>query len=244
MRRGLVALTLAAACAVPACAAERDEAADDEVLEGTGAVGSETDYRLYAPVVSAAGATPNPNGMVTVLGIRGRGTDGTRHDASARQVYDDTFVVLLPSGRGIVLPGSTHPFQATGVPGVPDVNGDGAADVGRIRPGEYLAVGRGSRQLVAGLPGWDVVTYRGREGRLPGVRDTNHDGVWDAVEDAASLARNDGLTAVLFHHGDRGAPAVVGCQVLPSESLKTLARAVGGAGARFHYVLVDAPPEE
>lgn len=80
------------------------------------------------------------------------------------------------------------------MPGVPDVDGDGAIDVGRIRTGQYLAVGRGNTRLVGGLAAYDVVTFSGRDGKL-GVRDTNHDGVFDAEESERSLSRSDGLTA-------------------------------------------------
>lgn len=235
---------LAIALLAPACAAPSAREDGGDVVDGDDAVGNETDYTTWEPLVRAAGATPHPGGLVTVLGIRGRGLEGERHDATSKEAYDDTFVVLKPDHTAIILAGSTHPFQARGVSGVPDVDGDGALDVGRIRPGQYLAVGRGNTRLVGGLPAYDVVTFDGRDGRLPGVRDTNHDGVFDAEESERSLGRNDGLTAVLFHHGDKGAPAVVGCQVLSAASMKTLIRAVGGAATKFHYVLVDAPPEE
>jgi hypothetical protein len=227
----------------PACtASERDGAVldDDDTAYGAGAMGSASEFQRWAPIMLAAGATPNPNGLVTVLGIRGRSLDGTLHDASARQVYDDTFVVLRPNGLAFALAGSTHPFQTRGVAGVPDVNGDGVRDVGRIRPGQYLAVGRGKDRPVGGLPAYDVVTFGERRGRVPGVRDTNQDGAWDAAEDEASSARADGLTGVLFHHGDRGAPAVVGCQVLSAADMTSFVKAVGGPAARFHYVLVSA----
>ncbi len=243
--RALLALvTFGVALAGPACAApaEDDTAADIGESEGA-ATATEADYTTWAPLVSAAGAEVNPRGLVTVLGVRGRSLDGTRHVVRSVQAYDDTFVVLLPTKRAIVLAGSTHPFQSDGVDGVPDVDKNGTRDVGRIRPGEYYAIGRGQSRLVGGLPGYDVVTYAGRSGRLPGIRDTNQDGFYDDGEDEASRARNDGLTAVLFHHGDRGAPAVVGCQVLSAESMKTLIKAVGGPAASFHYVLVDAPAD-
>ena len=234
---------LALALLVPACAADSAREEGGDVGGGEGAV-SETDYAAWAPLVTASGAQLHPSGLVTVLGVRGRGLEGERHDATSKQVYDDTFVILKPDHTALILAGSTHPFQTSGVPGVPDVDGDGAMDVGRIRTGQYLAVGRGNTRLVGGLAAYDVVTFSGRDGRLPGVRDTNHDGVFDAEESERSLSRSDGLTAVLFHHGDRGAPAVVGCQVLSAPAMKTLIRAVGGAGVKFHYVLVDAPAED
>ena len=76
-------------------------------------------------------------------------------------------------------------------------------------------------------------------GKLPGWRDTDHDGVLTAAERAASERRTDGLTDVLFHQGEGGAPAAVGCQVLPASSIGAFTKAVGGARARFRYVLVD-----
>lgn len=240
-----VALPIASGCAATddPDASQDDGSAEAQTATPQAVTANEEDFATWSPLVTAAGAELNPRGMVTVLGIRGRSTDGTHHVVKSQQTYDDTFVVLLPTKRAFVLQGSTHPFQADGVDGVPDVDGDGVSDVGRIRTGQYVAVGRGSSRLVGGLPAYDVSTYPGRSGKLPGVRDTNHDGLYDETEDARSKARNDGLTAVLFHHGDRGAPAVVGCQVLPAPALKTLIGSVGGPAATFHYVLIDAPAE-
>jgi hypothetical protein len=45
----------------------------------------------------------------------------------------------------------------------------------------------------------------------------------------------------LFHRGDGGAPAPIGCQVLDAQGIGRFVAAVGGAGARFEYVLVDEP---
>jgi hypothetical protein len=238
-------LVLSFALLVPACASTGgdEDAHEVDTSETAASLATEAVYQEWAPVVRAAGAETNPGRLVTVLGVRGRSLDGARHAASSRKSYDDTFVVLLADGTGFVLSGSTHPFQSVGVSGVPDVDGDGAADVGRIRPGQYLAIGRGAQRPVAGLPGYDVVTHPAKNGRLPGVRDTNHDGTYDGHEDDASRNRGDGITAVLFHHGDEGSPAAVGCQVLPREALRTLVRAVGGASATFHYVLVDSPED-
>lgn len=245
MKARALPFVLALAVLAPACAdtSEREDGYDTDSSEAASSLASREVYQRWAPVVTAAGATLHPHGFATVLGLRGRSVDGARHDAISRREYDDTFVVLLANRTGFVLTGSTHPFQADGVEGVPDVDGDGALDVGRIRTGQYLALGRGKNNLVAGMPGYDVVTFEGKSGRLPGVRDTNQDGVYADVEDAASAARKDGVTAVLFHHGDEGSPAAVGCQVLPTEALRNLVRAVGGAGATFHYVLVDAPAD-
>ena len=83
-----------------------------------------------------------------------------------------------------------------------------------------------------------AVTQRG-QGKLPGWRDTNHDGILSDAERAKSEQRGDGLTDVLFHQGEGGAPAAVGCQVLPASAIRAFTAAVGGPRARFRYVLVD-----
>jgi hypothetical protein len=104
-----------------------------------------------------------------------------------------------------------------------------------IRPGVYDVTPRD--RLIAGAASF-AVTQHGR-GKLPGWRDTNHDGLLSDDERAASEARADGLTDVLFHQGEGGAPPAVGCQVLPASAIGAFTAAVGGARARFVYVLVD-----
>jgi len=104
-----------------------------------------------------------------------------------------------------------------------------------IRPGVYDVAGRD--RTIAGQPSY-AVTKNG-QGKLPGWRDTNHDGTLTDAERAASEHRSDGLTDVLFHQGEGGAPAAVGCQVLPASAIRAFVTAVGGPRARFRYVLVD-----
>lgn len=135
--------------------------------------------------------------------------------------------------RGTSMDGTQHAVQSK------RGNDDGAKDVGMIDPGVYVAVGRGARNLIAGHAAFDVKLASNGSGRLPGVRDTNHDGVFDEEERAASARRSDGLTAVLFHHGDADAPPAVGCQVFADGPMREFVRAVGGASATFDYVLVD-----
>ncbi|MDB4941960.1 MAG: hypothetical protein JWP97_1494 [Labilithrix sp.] len=231
----LVALLVAALAAVAGCsgASEEDDAeASGEALTSLGA----GEYRAYAAVAAEAGAAP-AGGQVTVLGLRGVALDGSTHGTTFHHAFDDTLVVLGADGASSFrFAASTHPFEKKGVSGVPDVDGDRVADVGMIRPGIYDVAGR--ERLIAGQPSF-VVTREG-SGRLPGWRDVDHDGVLAARELAASEQRGDVLTDVLFHQGEGGAPAAVGCQVLPAADIRAFVRAIGGAKARFRYVLVDA----
>lgn len=220
-----------AALALSGCAAE--PAGDEAASDVPSALGSDA-YRVYADLATEGGAAPT-SGTVTVVGLRGLSIDGVAHATRYGHAFDDTFVVLRADGTVARFPGSTHPFELEGVPGVPDVNGDGAADVGMIRPGVYDVAGRD--RTIAGQPSY-AVTQHG-SGKLPGWRDTDHDGVLGDDERAASEHRGDGLTDVLFHQGEGGAPAAVGCQVLPATSIRAFVTAIGGSRAHFRYVLVD-----
>jgi hypothetical protein len=215
-----------AGCAAPA-------ASDEAVADDPAALGSDA-YRLYADLAAEGGAAPSP-GAVTVLGLRGLSIDGTKHATRYGHAFDDTLVVLRADGSVERFPASTHPFEREGVPGVPDANGDGVADVGIVRPGVYDVAGRD--RTIAGAASY-VVTQRA-SGKLPGWRDVDHDGIITETERAASERRKDALTDVLFHQGEGGAPAAVGCQVLPASAIRAFTTAVGGPRARFRYVLVD-----
>jgi hypothetical protein len=222
---GSIALTIA-------CASPSDASASDDEAEATGSAASEREeHDRWASIAERGGATVHRSGRATVIGVRSA-------DALSRRAYDDALVVLTADRRVVKLDVSTHPWERDGVNGVPDVDGDRVKDVGMIRPGVYVAVGRGDRRI-AGEAAFDVRTAAGTD-RLPGIRDTNHDGLFDEREDAASLARGDGLTAVLFHTADGDAPPAVGCQVLAAPAMRELTRAVGGSRATFDYVLVDA----
>ncbi len=215
-------------------------AADEGASIGQGenaltALGPEA-YRAYAALAIEGGLTPEA-GTITVLGLRGLATDGTNHATAFGHAFDDTLVVFAKDGASVLrFAASTHPFELRGVPGVPDVNGDRVADVGMIRPGVYDVAGRD--RLIAGVASY-AVSQRG-SGKLPGWRDVDHDGILTEAERAASEARSDGLTDVLFHQGDgSAAPAAVGCQVLPGDSIRSFITAIGGPKAKFRYVLVD-----
>jgi hypothetical protein len=202
--------------------AEDDEASSDNALGGT-------DFDRYAQIARDNGVEVDGSTAVVI---------GLRNGGNYVKAFDESFVVLSTDGTATTFHASTHPFQNS-APGVPDVDHDGKADVGEIKPGVYDATPRG--QLVAGQPSWNV-SFQG-DGHVPGWRDTNHDGVLDDDERAASEKRKDTLTDVLFHQGDNGSPPVVGCQVLPSTAIKDFTKAVGGARARFRYVLVVSQEE-
>jgi hypothetical protein len=207
--------------------------AADEPVDSEAAVALSEDYRAYADFARSEGADPAPGG-VTVIGLRGLSIDGKLHPTTYADEYDDTLVVLRKDGTVERFPGATHPHHASAA-GPPDVNGDAKPDVGMIKPGVYDIVPR--EALIAGMPSYPVM-LRGT-GKLPGWRDTNHDGVLDEQERAASDRRGDYLTAVLFHQGEGGAPPAIGCQVLPASAMRAFVAAIGGPRAKFRYVLVD-----
>jgi len=225
-------LVWATGCAAPA---------EDEAPKASGsAVTEEGAYASWLALAKDHGASSaNGQGQAIVIGLRGITIDGVQHETTSTRAYDDLFVVLTKDHRVLLLAGSTHPFE-TRMPagsGVPDVNRDGVPDVGMIAAGTYLAAGRGTTRLTAGLPAYDV--RQDNSGALPGFRDTDHDGSFSDPERAHSLNEAHTLTSVLFHHAGEGAPRVVGCQVLAPEEMKKLTAGVGGAGASFEYVLIE-----
>lgn len=195
---------------------------------------SESKYEKYKELASRHGMKPRSD-RALVIGIRGRDLAGRLHPLRIQAGYRDTLVILTPDRHVIELAVSTHPWEKA-APGVPDVNGDGKADVGMIRPGKYIAVRRDPRRNIAGAPTYHLLTTSG-SGKLPGFRNTDQDDRFSAAEQRASAARGDSLTAVLFHQeGGEGDPRPVGCQILDAEAMRRFAEAVG---ERFDYLLVD-----
>ncbi|AKU94788.1 hypothetical protein AKJ09_01452 [Labilithrix luteola] len=226
----VVFTVLAGTFALPACAAQTET---EEVGAGEGAIGADA-YAAYVDFVNAEGGSVR-SGEVTVLGLRGVDFDGNHHPTRFAHAFDDTFVVLKADKTVERFHGSTHPFEVTGVAGVPDVDGDGQPDIGLIRPGSYKVQARAKK--VANVASY-LVTTDGKNS-IPSWRDTNHDGIIDEQEKEASEARATASTDILFHQGEGGAPPAVGCQVLSAVEMPKFIRAVGGAGANFRYVLVD-----
>jgi hypothetical protein len=197
-----------------------------------------TRFSYWADKARAAGIDINIARTV-VFGVRGQAVDGSMHEVRSVTRYDDTLVVVTSDGWVRTFLGSTHPFVAASRQ-PPDADGDGLPDVGMIRPGRYHATARPSARDIAQLPTFSVLTAM-RAQEIPGWRDTNHDGVFDDAERAASMARGDFLTAILFHSGGPGAPEAIGCQVQPPSGFRRFVAVVGGATAEFEYVLLDGP---
>jgi hypothetical protein len=241
MRFFTLALAMALAAPSFACASADDASGsqDDFELQAEVAVTGTAEHDVWAAFVRSNGGRVHPGRMATVVGLRGFSEDRRRHEVRSERVWNDVFVVLTPDGRAVLLSGSTHPWEIASK-SAPDANADGVPDVGMVRPGEYLARGRGLGRLTGGLPAYEVMSTTG-SGFIPSYRDTNHDGVFDSQEIALSRTRGDRMSSVLFHRsGGGGAPAAIGCQVFDEASMAEVVLAVGGASARFNYLLVDA----
>lgn len=195
----------------------------------------EQKFEHYADIVRRNGGQVNPGGQATVLGLRGlsRGNAGP-HEAGSTRAYDDTFVVLQ-NGRAYEMRGATHAGQVRSSLS-PDVNRDGAGDVGMINPGNFVARPNGSHN---GAPSWHVTNVGGGQ-RIAGVRDTNGDGRFSDAERAASARRGDALTEILFHQGYGDRPKSIGCLTMSPSTYADFMRRVGGSGAGFNFTLVDA----
>lgn len=191
-------------------------------------------YEEYTAFARCHGMEPRSNRSL-VIGLRGRSIEGKVRSTRIRSDYADTLVVLTKDRRVVTFAVSTHPWEKA-APGIPDVDGDGIADVGMIRPGKYMAVRRDPKRNIAGAPTYHLLTVSG-SGKLPGFRNTDQDDVFSPAERKASEARGDVLTAVLFHReGGEGDPRPVGCQVLDGEAMLRFANEVG---ERFDYLLID-----
>ncbi|MBX3172601.1 MAG: peptidoglycan-binding protein [Candidatus Eremiobacteraeota bacterium] len=180
-------------------------------------------YDHYAAMVKAAGGKidgKNP----TVLGLRGLGIDGKRHDSGRNTgSNDDTFVVLGRDKKGqptvTELSGATHAATA---------RGSVAGGVAQLRPGNYDVT---RRHDYKGHEAWAV----NGGGNVPAYRDGNRDGKISDAEKANAVKRGTTADGILFHW-DRNAS--IGCQTLPIDQLKKLKAAVNGGN--FHYTLLDA----
>ncbi len=192
----------------------------------------------YEKIIEAMGGRLSV-GRTHVLGLRGLAQNGTLRDTVADgSSMRDTFVVLRKGSNGSAhvqhFRGSSYPGQARSGAS-PDVNGDGVGDVGMIREGRYRAVPNGDH---SGKPSYHVLTPGGA-GRLPGVRDTDHDGRHSASEWERSRARGDTLGAVLFHRAATdGSVSSIGCMNVPE--IDEFVSSVGSTGASFDFTLVNA----
>ncbi|MBK6692201.1 MAG: hypothetical protein IPG50_08345 [Myxococcales bacterium] len=215
------ALAFVISFTVAACGGERPEPEDGATLE----------LAPWSRLAESRGAQPGRG--VVVIGVRGRDAEGARHATRATRAYDDVVVVLA---RGVATPfrASTHPWEQRSA-SVPDVDRDGRRDIGMIRPGVYRAVLREASRNIGGAPTFHLLPASGAGERIPAWRNTNQDEEYSSAERAASEARGDYQTAILFHQGE-DAPPAVGCQVLPADQMRAFAALVG---PEFQYVLVD-----
>ena len=122
----------------------------------------------------------------------------------------------------------------------PDVNHDGVSDVGMINAGEYSVVPHADH---AGNTAWAIHTVGGSDS-LPGVRDTNHDGVYSAAERQASETRTpqpDTLGGVLIHQGGTDVPWSLGCVNMSQnrDVYPQFIQAVGGHDSSMKLVILD-----
>lgn len=180
-------------------------------------------YDHYAAMVKAAGGKLNDK-KPTVLGLRGLGVDGKRHDSGKNTGSgDDTFVVLGHDKKGnptvTELKGATHAAVK---------KGSIAGGVAQLRPGNYEA---SRRKDYKGAEAWAL----NGGGNVPVYRDGNRDGFISDSEKAKAVANNTQGDGILFHK-DRNVS--IGCQTLPLDVLHKLRDSVGGGN--FHYTLLDA----
>ena len=198
-------------------------------------------YEHYRQLIEANGGQINPDGA-TVLGLRGLGTDGERHDGRSNiGGYDDSFIVLNQGENGTpsvqLFRGATHANQRTSsYSSGPDNQGNTIQGVAMIAPGNFVAVPHSNDYRGRG-PSYHVRTLGG-SGDLPAYRDRNRDGAISSQE--RSQAEAGGYTAdqILFHGGRDDAPSSIGCQTLTPSDMRAFSRAIGGGG--FNYTLLDA----
>jgi peptidoglycan hydrolase-like protein with peptidoglycan-binding domain len=198
-------------------------------------------YQHYEKLINASGGKIVP-GQKHVLALRGMDPDtGKAHSTTARRDMKDTMVTLWRDDAGKAhvkeMAGSTYPGQRASRAS-PDVTGDRVGDVGMIAEGNYKAVPNGNYK---GKPSFHVRTTGG-SGNLPGVRDTNHDGVHSASEWANSRRRNDKISSVLFHRGNGNNVSSIGC--LNVGDYDKFVKNLGGGGTRFNVTLLNAQRPE
>lgn len=199
-------------------------------------------YEHYRSLIEANGGEISTEGA-TVLGMRGLGTDGQRHDGTSNiGGYDDTFVVLNRDANGNptveVFRGATHANQRRSGSSIgPDANGNNVRGVAMLSPGNY-SVDPHSRNYQGNRgPSFHVKTQDG-QGYVPAFRDVNADGSISASERSQAEQNGYLASAILFHAGTANAPSSIGCQTMPPELMRAFSDAVGFNG--FNYTLLDA----
>lgn len=192
-------------------------------------------FDQYAAQVRAAGGEVNPDGRPTVLALRtGR--------AESVETYAERFVVLTRDGRATELTGSTKPSARRASKDSQDADGDGAKDLGILRPGSYQVRPWTEKYKATGLAAFVVqrLDAAGQDSKVPAWRDTTHDLLFSDEEKASSERRGDTATEILFHAGGKAKPSSVGCLTFTPDEMKRLIAVVGGPAASFNLTLVQA----
>jgi hypothetical protein len=209
---------------------------DARILWPSGEPGASTDHWGY--VAGRLGATVAPAlPRPFLIGIRGvKPLAPETHETIAAPLYDDTFVLLVPSAAPpYVFAGATHPYQRDSKLS-PDIDGDGRGDVGCIRPGHFeltLALDKPYPIFTVTLPGGN--------GNLPCFRDTSHDSRYSAAE----LSQMSFVSACLVHTGFDAPPdsehrSSIACQTANIADLRYMASHARAFGRKIDYVLLDA----
>jgi len=202
----------------------------------------EEQYEHYRALIEANGGEINADGA-TVLGLRGLGVDGERHDGDSNVGgYDDTFIVLNRNENGDpsvqMFQGATHANQrSSGASYGPDQNGNTIRGVAMLQPGNYDVDFAGGNYQGRWGAAYHVKTQDGN-GYVPAYRDTNADGEISSQERTAAEQNGYQASAILFHSGKYNAPSSIGCQTLLPGQHEAFSEAVGRSG--FNYTLLDA----
>ena len=199
-------------------------------------------HEYYRALIEANGGRMNPDGP-TVLGLRGLGADGARHDGRSNlSRYDDTFVVLGTGANGEpsvnTFSGSTRANQRrSGAAHGQDAQGRSVSGVAMLAPGSYDVAFSSSNYQGQWGSSYHVRTLDGAD-RVPAYRDTNSDGVISESERSTAEQRGVTATSILFHSGKRDTPSSIGCQTLHPTVYNQFADLIGRRG--FQYTLLDA----
>lgn len=197
-------------------------------------------FEHYKNIIEANGGELNADGA-TVLGMRGVGTDGARHNSAENTGgYNDSFVVLNRDANGNptveVFRGATHANQFSSSQSYgTDRNGNGYNGVAQLMPGTYDVSYNSGNYKNSGAS-WHVKTTDG-SGYVPAARDLDRNGIISSSEMATAVNNGITATAILFHNGRNASPSSIGCQtIIPSEH----SAFTNAVGRDFSYTLVDA----
>ncbi len=163
----------------------------------------------------------------------------SERNAHLRSYTGQTSVFKYENGQlretGGPFDSASHPGQkGTSRQKFTDIDGDGRDDIAHLRPGVYTYSGRPN-----GSGRFNPTDNR----QMQVSRDTNHDGVIDAGERAASDRRGDYATALQWHAGGSTRPSSVGCQTMPPDDYARFSRAVGDNDGTFTYLMVQRPQD-